>query len=91
MNAFLLTAWIACQSFDAGSTYVAIRSGHFHEANPAMSHRALYPLKLTVNLTALWAYHKVGKSHRATVAIPIAFAATGCVAGTLNTQKLMSR
>ncbi len=91
MNAFLLTAWIACQSFDAGSTYAALHSGRFREGNPIMSHRVLYPLKLSVNLTALWAYHKVAKSHPASAAvIPITFIATGCIAGTLNTRKLLS-
>lgn len=49
-HALLLTAWIACQSLDASTTYVGLHSGHFQEANPFMKGRHLFILKGTINL-----------------------------------------
>lgn len=91
MNPFLLAGWIACQVFDGGSTYAAIHSGHFHEGNPLMNHKALYTLKVSVNIGGIVTYHQVAKTHKEAVLLPVGAMVMGCTAGTLNTYHLRGR
>jgi hypothetical protein len=83
MNPILLTAWLACQAFDAGSTYAALHSGNFVEANPVMSHGGMYTLKVSVNIGGLLAYRKTHAK-----VIPALFMGTGCAAGTWNMMQM---
>ena len=90
MNALLLAGWIACQSLDFGTTAYALHSGHFAEANPFMRSNG-YTIKIGVNVGALIWQQKVlrhRESRTQRVALPIALAASGCLAGGLNLHTL---
>lgn len=84
MNLFLLTAWLTCQSFDAGSTAYSLSHG-FREANPLMA-RGHVPVRVSVNLLAVWAYRKTKAK-----AIPVALAVSGCAAGVWNVHQVRTR
>lgn len=80
MSPWLLAAWIACQSFDEGTTQYGLRHG-FREANPAMQH-VRTPIKISVNVAAFLLYRRTHVK-----AVPIAMIATGCTGGTWNTYQ----
>lgn len=84
MNPFLLTAWIACQTFDVTTTRMALNRGG-REMNPIMR-RGMVPLKLSVNLFGILVYRKTHEK-----ALPIAFSIGGCAAGSWNTYQLRRR
>ena len=81
MNALALAAWLACQSFDATTTTVALGRG-YAEGNVIMS-KGHIPIRISINIGMLLAYRKT----KAKV-IPITLAASGCAAGTWNTYQM---
>lgn len=85
MNTLLLTAWIACQSFDGISTKIALNNSGMREGNPLG--KKIYSLKIGVNIGAIIWYKKLPKENRKI--IPIIFASTGCAAGIWNTKQAM--
>lgn len=89
MNTLLLTAWIACQSLDVGTTAYGLQHG-FREANPAMRGSHAMALKVSVNIGAFVWHRKIAERPNAWV-IPVTMAAGGCVPGALNLQKIGSQ
>lgn len=81
MSPWLLTAWLACQAFDEGTTSYGLHHG-FRESNPLMQ-RARLPIRVSVNIGALIYYRKTHAK-----LIPVLMAATGCVGGSWNTYQL---
>ena len=88
MTPFLFAAWIACQSFDAVTTAVALHRPGVVEANPLMRHGG-FAIRLSVNLGAAFVQRKTTGKTR--FALPAAFAASGCLAGTYNLRQLSRR
>lgn len=81
-----LAAWIGCQSLDLGTTQYGLSHGSFREGNAAMSHRALMPVKVSVNVAMFWTYHKTKVKN-----VPLAMAAAGCTGGAWNLYQLNRR
>jgi hypothetical protein len=77
MNTILLTAWIACQALDVGSTALALKTGRFVEGNSLMAGKRGYVIKVSANV-AMFTQRKRSKL------IPIVMSASGCLAGSLN-------
>jgi uncharacterized membrane protein len=87
MNTFLIALAMSCQAFDITSTAVALRDPRLMEGNPMLRGPQLYALKISVNVTALWAYKK---DKRLKVALPLVLAGSGCLAGSLNVHTMNS-
>ncbi len=93
MHPLLLTAWIACQSLDLGTTVVGLRNPNIREGNPVMRGPQLATLKVSVNVLAVWGTFQLAKKApkaKATSVIPIAAAVSGCLAGSLNIRTIRS-
>lgn len=86
LNTLLLTAWIGCQSLDLGTTIHALHSKRFVEGNPVMAGRQMVPVKVSVNVGLLLWYRTIPKEQRWALAAPAA--ASGCIPGALNLQKI---
>lgn len=84
MNPWLLTAWLACQAFDEGTTHYALRQG-YSEGNPVMQHARL-PIKVSVNLAGLLWYKQTKRK-----TFPVLLTVAGCAGGSWNTYQLMRR
>lgn len=78
---WLLTAWIACQSLDGGTTAYGFRHG-FREGNVVMQ-RAIVPIKVSVNVGAILWYR-----HTKRRALPVTYALAGCTGGSWNLYQL---
>lgn len=82
MSTLMLTAWIACQSLDLGTTLYGLRQPGIREGNPVMRGPHLSSVKVSVNLGLLiWRQQSRGPVRWV---IPASMAATGCTAGALN-------
>ena len=93
MNTFLLASWIACQSLDLGSTYVALHSGQFVERNTlyAKSAQKTAVLKVSVNVGAMF-LHQAGLRHQdrrfSRIILPLVGSSSGCIVGGWNLAQL---
>ncbi len=83
----LLLAWALCQSFDVATTAVGLERGQFIEANPFLRPSGMV-IKVSGNLTGIWAYRKARRDQAARAIIPSAFAIAGCGAGAWNVYQL---
>lgn len=85
MNAWLLVAWLGCQTLDATTTAWGLQHG-FREVNPVLRGRAGLPIKISINVGALMLSRKLESRQRRMVAGT--FAATGCAAGAWNLHQV---
>lgn len=77
--------WLACQSFDMGTTAYALHSGRFREANGLLRGHVLV-MKVGINVGMFALHHQVQQEHPRV--IPLVMAGTGCAAGGWNLRQL---